>query len=160
MDIGLVVGKARGVRRWTKSIVGDHQISCHNFHLCVHLLYYLSVGCAGISLQVTKVTSGVLKTEASLMTLCHFTASADLQQIIMAELIHTVVVPVGTSKKRVHIVKMKQSKSLCFYQCSSAMSCVPKLQYVNRCLSGLLNFYHSDTTILFKCSLYNLKCDV
>lgn len=56
---------------------------------------YLSVSGAGVALQVTKVTGGVLQTEASLVSLCHFTAGADLQQIIMAELIHTVEVPVG-----------------------------------------------------------------
>lgn len=43
------------------------------------LLCYLSVSGAGIALQVTKVTGGVLQTEASLVSLCHFTASADLQ---------------------------------------------------------------------------------
>lgn len=52
----------------------------------------LSVSGAGVAFQMTKVTGGVLQTEASLVSLCHFTASADLQQIIMAELIHTVVV--------------------------------------------------------------------
>ena len=69
------------------------------------LLCYLSVSGAGITLQVTKVTGGVLQTEASFVSLGHFTASADLQQIIMAELIHTVVVPVG-NKQRVKWVKL------------------------------------------------------
>lgn len=52
----------------------------------------LSVSCAGVAFQVTKITGGVLQTEASLVSLCHLTAGADLQQIIMAELIHAVVV--------------------------------------------------------------------
>lgn len=57
-------------------------------------LYYLSVSCAGITLQVTKVTGGVLQTETGLVSLCHFTTGTDLKQIIMAELIHTVIMPV------------------------------------------------------------------
>lgn len=54
---------------------------------------YLSVSSAGVSLQMSKITSGVLQTEASLVSLRHLTASVDFQQIIMAELIHAVVVP-------------------------------------------------------------------
>lgn len=40
---------------------------------------YLSVRGAGVALQVAKVTGGVLQTEASLVSLCHFPACADLQ---------------------------------------------------------------------------------
>lgn len=95
MDTCLVIDKACCVE-CTKSIPGDQQtnVFCH-----IPLMYYLSVSSAGIALQVTKVTGGVLQTEASLVTLCYFTASADLQQIIMAELIHTVVVPGRTSER-------------------------------------------------------------
>lgn len=57
-------------------------------------LYYLSVSSAGITLQVSKITGGVLQTEAGLVSLRYFTTSTDLQQIIMAELIHTVIMPV------------------------------------------------------------------
>lgn len=39
----------------------------------------LSVSCAGVALEMTKVTRGVLQTETSLVSLCHFTAAADLQ---------------------------------------------------------------------------------
>lgn len=67
--------------------------------LVVLLLCYLSVRRAGVALQMTKITGGVLQTEARLVSLRHLTASADLQQIIMAELIHAVVVP--DMKKRV-----------------------------------------------------------
>lgn len=59
----------------------------------VLLLCYLSVSSAGVALQMTKITGGVLQTEASLVSLRHLTASADLHQIVMAELIHAVVVP-------------------------------------------------------------------
>lgn len=58
---------------------------------------YLSVSSAGVTLQVSKITGGVLQTEAGLVSLCHFTASTDLQQIVMAELIHTVIMPVRTN---------------------------------------------------------------
>lgn len=64
----------------------------------IMLLCYLSVSGAGVALQMTKITSGVLQTEACLVSLRHLTASADLKQIIMAELIHAVVVP-GRKKK-------------------------------------------------------------
>lgn len=60
----------------------------------VPLLGHLSVSGAGVALQVTKITGGVLQTEAGLVSLRHLTPSGDLQQIIMAELVHAVVVPV------------------------------------------------------------------
>lgn len=68
------------------------------WYLVVLLLCYLSMSRAGVTLQMTKITGGVLQTEASLVSFRHLTASADLQQIIMAELIHAVVVP-GKKKK-------------------------------------------------------------
>ena len=56
-------------------------------------LCYLGVSSAGVAFQVTKITGGVLQTKAGFVTLRHITASANLQQIIMAKLIHAVVVP-------------------------------------------------------------------
>lgn len=70
---------------------------------------YLSVSSAGVSLQMSKITSGVLQTEASLVSLRHLTASVDFQQIIMAELIHAVVVP-GKKKKNKKSVKVKRKQ--------------------------------------------------
>lgn len=82
----------------------------------VLLLCYLSVTGAGITLQMTKITGGVFQTEASLVSLCHLTACADLQQIIMAELIHAVVVP---AKKEECFIKKETIKSaLCGLKCS------------------------------------------
>lgn len=62
-------------------------------------LCHLSVRRAGVALQVTKVTGGILQAEARFVPLCYFAASADLQQVIMAELIHAVVVPVGAGAR-------------------------------------------------------------
>ena len=73
-----MIDKACGVRKWTKCIAGPPNEGENNIS-CFGLLCYLSVSGACISLQVTKVTGGVLQTEASLVSLCHFTASADLQ---------------------------------------------------------------------------------
>lgn len=78
----------------------------------VLLLCYLSVSSAGVALQMTKITGGVLQTEASLVSLRHLTASADLHQIVMAELIHAVVVPGKKSRKRV-LKKIKQKSVHC-----------------------------------------------
>lgn len=49
---------------------------------------------AGVALQVTEVTGGVLQAKAGLVSLCHLEARADLQQIVMAELVHAVVMSV------------------------------------------------------------------
>lgn len=61
----------------SESIVteGLHQI----LPSCLSVMYHLSVRGAGVTLQVAKVTGGVLQTEAGLVPLCHFTASVDLQ---------------------------------------------------------------------------------
>ena len=61
-------------------------------------LRYLRVRCAGVTLQVTEVTGGVLQAETGLVPLSHLAARADLQQVVVAELIHAVVVSEGTGQ--------------------------------------------------------------
>lgn len=56
---------------------------------------YLSVRCAGITLQVTKVTGGVLQTEAGLVSLC-YPGPIQSQQVIVGEHLNAVVVPGNT----------------------------------------------------------------
>lgn len=66
-----------GQRKYIKSLWvtnEDSIVIISFFGLC-----YLSVRGTGIALQVAKVTGGVLQTEASLVSLCHFPARADLQ---------------------------------------------------------------------------------
>lgn len=60
---------------------------------------------------MTKITGGVLQTEASLVSLRHLTASADLHQIVMAELIHAVVVP-GKKKVEKECEKKKSNEKV------------------------------------------------
>lgn len=54
----------------------------------------LSMWGAGISPVVSIVTGSVLQAEAGLVALCHWPMSGGIQQIVVAELIHAVVVPV------------------------------------------------------------------
>lgn len=54
----------------------------------------MSVGCASISFQVPKVTGSVLQAKTGLVAFSHFPPTVDFQQVIMAELIHAVVMPV------------------------------------------------------------------
>lgn len=66
---------------------------------------------AGVALQVTKVAGGVFQAEARLVPLCHFTAGPGLQQVVVAELVHAVVVPVGWGGKQ--RVSWEQTASHC-----------------------------------------------
>lgn len=66
-------------------------------------LCYLSVSRAGVALQVTEVAGGVFQAETGLVPLGHFAAGPDLQQIIVAELVHAVVVPVRRAHAAVEL---------------------------------------------------------
>lgn len=61
--------------------------------MTVLAITHLSVRCAGKASVVPIVTRGVLQTEACLVALSHSPLGAGLQQVIVAELIHAVVVP-------------------------------------------------------------------
>lgn len=52
----------------------------------------LSVGGAGVSSVVTVVAGRVLQTETGLVSLCYSSVSRCVQQVIMTELVHAVVV--------------------------------------------------------------------
>lgn len=56
---------------------------------------HLGVGRAGVALQVAEITGGVLQAEAGLVALGHLPARGGIQQVVVAELIHAVVVPAG-----------------------------------------------------------------
>ena len=53
------------------------------------------MGCAGIAPPESRVTACVLKAETGLVPLSHFVSSCDVQQVIVTEGIHAVVVSVG-----------------------------------------------------------------
>lgn len=54
---------------------------------------HLGVGRAGVALQVAEITGGVLQAEAGLVALGHLPPRGGIQQVVVAELIHAVVVP-------------------------------------------------------------------
>lgn len=53
------------------------------------------MGGAGVALQVAEVAGGVLQAEAGLVALGHLPARGGIQQVVVAELVHAVVVPGG-----------------------------------------------------------------
>lgn len=56
------------------------------------VITHLRVGRAGVAAVVSRVAGRVLQTEAGFMTLCYSLLCAGVQQVIMAELIHAVIV--------------------------------------------------------------------
>lgn len=54
---------------------------------------------ASVSPVVSVVTGGVLQAEAGLVALCHRPLSGGIQQVVVAELVHAVVVPVNQQQK-------------------------------------------------------------
>lgn len=60
--------------------------------------WHLCVGSAGVASAHSGVTAGVLQAETGLVPLSHLAARADLQQVVVAELIHAVVVSEGTGQ--------------------------------------------------------------
>lgn len=59
----------------------------------------LRVRRARVALEVAEVTGAVLQAEAGLVALCHFLACGCIQQVIVAELIHAVVVSGGRARE-------------------------------------------------------------
>lgn len=53
------------------------------------------MGCTGIAPPESRVTACVLEAETGLVSLGYFTSGGDVQQVVVAEGIHAVVVPVG-----------------------------------------------------------------
>lgn len=54
---------------------------------------YLCVGCAGVAPPESRVTACVLQAEAGLVSLGYFTSGDGVQQVVVAEGVHAVVVP-------------------------------------------------------------------
>lgn len=88
-------------------------VLCHHFRAITNLFVrevsiicglpncYLSVRGTRITFQVSEVTSGILQTETGLVSFRHFATWGDLQQVVVAELIHAMIVPaVGKRQKR------------------------------------------------------------
>lgn len=65
----------------------------------------LSVGGAGVSSIVAVVTGRVLQTETGLMSLRYSSLRTGVQQVIMTELIHAVVVPRNSEVNQVIIMQ-------------------------------------------------------
>lgn len=59
-------------------------------------LYHLCMSGTSIASIVAVVAGRVLQAEAGLVSLSHTGLSAGVQQIVMAEFVHAVVVPVDT----------------------------------------------------------------
>lgn len=58
-------------------------------------VYYLCMGCAGIATPESRVTACVLQAETGLVSLRDFPSSDDVQQVVVTEGVHAVVVPEG-----------------------------------------------------------------
>ncbi len=55
---------------------------------------YLCVRGARVPAVKSRITARIFQTEAGLVTLCDLESGADVQQIIVTERIHAVIVPV------------------------------------------------------------------
>lgn len=62
------------------------------------IMRYLCVWCAGVAAPESRVTACVLQAETGLVSLSHFSSSDGVQQVVVAEGVHAVVVPKTQSK--------------------------------------------------------------
>lgn len=53
------------------------------------------MGCAGIATPESRITACVLQAETGLVSLCDSPSSDDVQQVVVTEGVHAVVVPGG-----------------------------------------------------------------
>lgn len=80
------------------ALVFPHSCEClFSLYMC-HIWIYLCVCSASVATTKAWVASSVLQTEAGFVSLCYLTASVYIQQIIEAECIHAVVMPVKYSQ--------------------------------------------------------------
>ena len=76
------------------------------------------MSCAGIPPPESRVTASVLQTETGLVSLGHSTSRNSVQQVIITEGIHTVVMPEGVKWS-----KYKKLK-LYFFSCGRVQECL------------------------------------
>lgn len=66
---------------------------------------YLCMRRAGIAPPESGVTARVLQAKTGLVSLCHFTSGDDVQQVVVTEGVHAVVVSEGVKQNRIEMNK-------------------------------------------------------
>lgn len=82
------------------------------------------MGCTGIAPPESGVTACVLEAETGLVSLGHFTSSDDVQQVVVTEGVHAVVVPESGEQ-------IEYNRNFFFLWQASGMPLRPQLYCVN-----------------------------